>query len=129
MSLIEQILKEGYGNTDKEKVQAAITEIRNQGVMNPFMNYETVLGDKCGIEISFFDGALWISSITSYEPGGGKYGLEIILKAADKYGVICRLSPEPFGKKTLNKAKLKAWYKRHGFKDRGYDNMERLPQK
>lgn len=126
-TFIEKILKEGYGNTDKEKVLKAVKEIQSQGYPNPFNPREIIIQDKVGLEVSFFDGALWVSSITSFEQGGGRLGMEIILKTADKYQIIVRLDAEPFGKKTLNKSKLIAWYKRLGFK-KASQGYERLPK-
>lgn len=125
-TFVEKILKEGYGNTNKEEVLKAINEIRKQGSPNPFDPREIVIQNKVGVTISFFDGALWISAINSFEQGGGRLGMEIILKVADKYKVITRLDPEPYGNKTLNRSQLIAWYKRLGFKksNQGY---ERLP--
>ncbi|MEO6302150.1 MAG: hypothetical protein ABIP51_03150, partial [Bacteroidia bacterium] len=128
MSLVEKILTEGFGNTDKKEVLDAVNEIRKQGQINPFNSTEILLGNKVLVEVGFFDGALWVSSITSVEKGGGSYGMKIILDAADKHGVITRLSAEPYGKKQMNKSQLTAWYKRLGFKSKGYGQMERLPK-
>src|SRR6185369_4829545 len=129
MYLITKILFEGYGNNSKEEVLEAISDIRSQGYPNPFDTREIVIQNKVGIDISFFDGALWVSSITSYEKGGGRLGMQVILNAADKHGVIVRLSPEPFGKKTLNRSQLINWYKRLGFnRSKIQDRYERLPQ-
>ena len=129
MSIVHQILIEGFGNTDKTEVLAAVNEIRSQGQINPFNSTEVLLDNKVLVEVGFFDGSLWVSSITSIEKGGGSYAMKIICDAADKHGVIIRLSPEPYGKKTLNKSQLTTWYKKLGFKKSEHSDMQRDPIK
>lgn len=127
MSIVNKILKEGYGDSDKEKIKAAISEIASHCSAHPFERGSLVLGDVAIIQISFFDGALWISSVQSMEKRGGDKAMHLILSVADKHKVICRLSPEPFGTKQMNKTQLVAWYKRLGFKKVSMGEMERLP--
>lgn len=62
--------------------------------------------------------------------GFGDHVLKIITKEADKDGIKITLSAVPLdhaGKK-IPKGKLKAFYKKHGFKSSGGDNMIREPK-
>lgn len=127
MSLVEKILREGLGNSDVIK---AIDEIKSQAKINPYDPSELVLGDeKCGVDIRIVKDMLYISSLTAYEKGGGRFGMDLILKIADKYQVKVRLKAVPYGKKTLNKSQLKNWYNRLGFISTGQDDeMIREPK-
>jgi hypothetical protein len=110
----------------KTKVNAVIDELISIGYINPFNPREIILHDQVGVEVSYFDGGLWLSSIQSYEKGAGAgaKAMKTILAAAAKYDVVIQLSPKPFGQKEMNKTELKKWYKRLGFKSvRGGDRM------
>lgn len=132
-NLVEQILKESepikLNHPDKDKIKEAIEAIGLLGYVNPLNPKEIVIKNKVLVELSCFNNSLFINSIRSIEKGGGRLGMDIILQVADEYGIKCQVDVEPFGKNTaLNKTKLKAWYKRLGFKPKYGDLMERLPQ-
>lgn len=50
--------------------------------------------------------------------GGGAAVIRHLTRQADKHGVALYIHPKPFGDRArLNKTKLRAWYKRHGWQD------------
>jgi hypothetical protein len=119
-----------WGTSDKASINAAIEDIRNLGEINPFNSREVLIDNNVSVELSNFDGHLWINSIMTLERGRGDASrvLQKMCDIADKHQVYMGLGASPFGKtKGLNKAQLIAWYKRYGFKKVDYDTMERPP--
>ena len=110
-----------YGKSEKDTVIDAIDEIRSLGYKNPFDN-STIINDVVSVEIGYFDGHLWVSSI--YTPaeyrhqGLAKDVMTKMCDIADKHGVYMGLDAIPFGdkKNALNKTKLIRFYKSFGFK-------------
>lgn len=106
-----------YGQSSREDVHKALAGIRSLGYENPF-DGSTVIGNVL-VEVSYFDGHLWMSSILSMEKGKGnaKAVMQQICNIADKYGVYMGLTPKPFGReKGLSTSQLKEFYKGFGFK-------------
>lgn len=61
--------------------------------------------------------------------GLGTEGLKWVLALVDKHGYEVRSYVRPFGRNPgLSKAKLAAWYRRHGFKVRRDWSMTRSPR-
>jgi hypothetical protein len=119
-----------WGTSDKASINAAIEDIRNLGEINPFNSREVLIDNNVSVELSNFDGHLWINSIMTLERGRGDASrvLQKMCDIADKHQVYMGLGASPFGKtKGLNKSQLIAWYKRYGFKKVDYDTMERPP--
>jgi hypothetical protein len=101
----------------KSKVSTAIDELKSLGYINPFNSREIVLHN-ASVEVSYFDGLLWLSSIYAHEKGAGSAAMKVIMDIASKHNLTIGLSPQPFGDNGLNKTQLKDWYKRLGFKTR-----------
>lgn len=118
-------------NGNKEDLDKAVDEIRSLGYKSPFGN-GTFMPNGTEVEISNFDGGLWISSIFTPNDLRGK-GLATetmveILNIASKYNVPVRLEASPFGsQKDLTKKQLIDWYKKLGFKDIGYGELQKAP--
>lgn len=130
MIKLKRLLIKEYGNSSREDVSKALADIRRLGFENPF-DGSTVIGGNTMVEMSYFDGHLWMSSIYSTERGKGNAGAVMakICSIADKHGVYMALSPKPFGQeKGLNTGQLKTFYKKYGFKDIGMGMMERTPK-
>lgn len=84
---------------------------------NPFGDRERIMDQSVGIECYPFNGNIHFAAIRSFYPSQGKASaaLDKFLALADSFGVTVECDAKPFGNKGLNKAKLTAWYKRHGF--------------
>lgn len=114
----------------KDVIQKAIDEIRSLGYKNPFDN-STVIGDNVLVEVSNFDGYLWLNSIMTVEKGRGDASkvLDKICEIADKHQVTIVLTPVPFGRgKIFTKKQLRDWYGRHGFVKYHIEDMKRQPK-
>jgi hypothetical protein len=112
----------------KSKVNAAIGELLTIGYLNPINSREIILHDTAAVEVSYFDGVLWLSSIQSYEKGAGTKAMRTLMEVATKHDIAIHLSPEPFGEKGMNKTQLKRWYNSLGFKTVWGDIMEWKPE-
>lgn len=128
--IYKTFLESTHVESNLNDITSAIKDIRKLGVINPFLSSEVIINDNVKLEVSKFDGALWISSISTIDRGKGDASkvLKMICDIADKYNVVIRMKPEPYGtKKGLNKGQLVSWYKRHGFKKTEWGEMERIP--
>lgn len=127
--IYKQLKESTYKISDEKDIVAAIKKIRSLGISNPFLPGETIIDDNVKLEVTKFDGALWISSISTMERSKGDASkvLKKVCDIADEYNVIIRMSPEPYGNKGLTKNQLIRWYKRYGFKNISWGEMERLP--
>lgn len=129
--IYKQLLEASHHVSDKQDIMNAINDVEALGIQNPFNRSEIIIDDNVQLEVSNFDGALWISSIFTIErgKGDGSRVLQKICDIADKHNVVIRCSPEPFGDTNgLNKSELVKWYKRNGFKSIGWGELERLPK-
>lgn len=128
--IYKSLLEYTHVVSDDKDIISAIRDIRNLGISNPFLPTETIINDNVKLEVSKFDGSLWIQSISTIEHGKGDASkvLKMVCDIADKHNVVIRMAPEPYGtEKGLNKTQLINWYKRYGFKKISYGEMERLP--
>lgn len=120
--------------SNKADVIKVINKIRSKGQVNPINNHEVLFttggNTMVGVEMSYFDGYLWMSSITSYEDkrtGTASAVLKFILDEADKAGIPVAGTVKPIGNEGLSKSQLMAWYKRYGFINKG-DRVVREPK-
>lgn len=93
---------------------------------NPLNPREVIVGD-AAVEVSVFDGALFLDSVRAFSPGNGAgtAALQAVLQAADQFGAEVRLDAVPLGRKPMNQAELKRWYSSHGFVHKGDGYMIR----
>jgi hypothetical protein len=128
----EKLINEAlsFNNENKEDVLKAIKEIEKSCYVNPFGNGLVLKDNSAMLDIEYFDNTLWISSIFSMQKGGGTKAMNLICKAADMYGVECRLVAKPFGTKEgmLTAPQLVKWYKNFGFKTIRFGEMKRAPK-
>jgi hypothetical protein len=114
----------------KEIIQQAVDEIRSLGYKNPFDN-STVIDDNVLVEVSNFDGYLWLNSIMTIVKGRGD-ATEVLIKIcdiADKYQITIVLTPKPFGNgNILTEKQLRDWYGKYGFKKYHLEDMKRNPK-
>ena len=128
------------GRETNENMNAFFKELRGLGFSNPFLPSETVImregGDKesgAAVDVMPWYGRLHLSSIRSLKRGEGNasYALNKVIELADKNNLTIELDPKPFKTgiegKDFTLKQLKAWYKRHGFKEEGA-RMVREPQ-
>ena len=133
----DQFVNEDYVDkrTDtksEEIIQKAVDKIRSLGYKNPFNN-STIINDRVTVEVSNFDGYLWLNSIMTLERGKG-YASEVLQKIcdiADEFQVTLVLTPVPFGKdkkEILTTSQLIKWYKKYGFVKYHIEDMKRQPK-
>jgi len=104
---------------------AMLTEFYNSTKANPFGGNEQVFMHENGGGFGAVsmspdageDALLWLESIRAfgYGKGYGNYMLKKVTDMADKHGVTLKLVAIPYGDKPMTAAKLKAWYRKHGF--------------
>jgi hypothetical protein len=117
--------------SSKDVVLKVVDKIRSLGYKNPLGN-ETII-DNVTVEVYYFDGYLHLSSIMTLSDdkkiSNATSVMMKICKIADDFGVTIKLTPEPFGKKSLNRKDLIKWYKMFGFKHKfDYEDMKRQPK-
>ena len=88
---------------DKELVNKALKDIRSLGQMNPINPREIIFeGGIVSLEVNYFDGHLWISSIytdtENRNQGKATKVMQDICNIADKYQVPIQMDVSPFGK-------------------------------
>lgn len=114
----------------KDVIQKAVDEIRSLGYKNPFDN-STVIDDRVLVEVSNFDGYLWLNSIFTVDKrqGFSSKVLQMICDIADKYQITMRLTPVPFGTgEIMNTKQLTKWYSKFGFVKFRLEDMKRPPK-
>ena len=126
------------GSNNSNALNAFLEEFDKETTPNPFFHRMRIWNDSIGFEVYKFDGSIHIASVISLDKknsGNGSTGMKWLTGLADKHGVKLDLAVKPIknaGAKdgiNLNKAQLKAWYKRNGFISVGSDHMVRTPQK
>lgn len=101
---------------------------------HPFARHLRIWNNSVGFEVSAFNGVIDLGAIMSFiEKGAGhaSQALKWFTDLADKHGVDIELAVQPIKnagdptRKSLTKAQLTAWYRRHGFKSTGGEYMLR----
>lgn len=118
-----------------ERIKALLAELREKTEPHPFARgirlYKNV-----GLDVeNYWDQEVHLKSIMSFEQKGAGQAteaLKFLLALADKHQVPITLEVVPIKNagaegKSLTKAELSAWYKRHGFTGSSV-NMVRMPK-
>ena len=117
-----------------ERVNALIAELRSKTEPHPF-DRGIRLYKNVGLDVeNYWDTEAHLKSIMSFEEKGAgqaSEALKFLLALADKHKVPVTLDVVPIKNagakgKSLSKADLAAWYKRHGFVGNA-NNMIRMP--
>ena len=133
-SVLSATLKLGGSGNAGAKLDAFLHEFDSKTKPNPFMPDMGVWENSIGFELSKFDDAIHISSITSFDrknAGNASRGLKWLCELADKHKVKLELFAVPMKNagdregKSLTASQLIAWYKRNGFVRDGDDYMIR----
>ena len=131
MIRLKRLLLFEYMMSPKEDINAALADVIKLGVLNPINRREVIINDSVVVEISNFDGHLWMNSIHSMDKHLGKASevLKQICDIADNHNVGMALEAKAFGtsKDKLTTSQLVNWYRKFGFKPIGYGTMERVP--
>lgn len=136
-----QLRGQPEASDDLKKNQAFVRKIHGKATPNPMgHNFYFQLkksDDESAIVLVLLNAMNWGVVISEMIVAEGKTGqgygnhiLKMITKEADKDGIKLSLSAVPLahaGKK-IPKGKLKAFYKKHGFKSDGGDTMRREPK-
>ena len=131
MIRLKRLLLFEYMMSPKEDINAALADVIKLGVINPINRREVIINDSVVVEISNFDGHLWMNSIHSMNKHLGKASevMKQICDIADNHNVGMALEAKAFGtsKDKLTTSQLVNWYRKFGFKPIGYGTMERVP--
>lgn len=131
MIRLKRLLLFEYMMSPKEDINAALADVIKLGVINPINRREVIINDSVVVEISNFDGHLWMNSIHSMDKHLGKASevMKQICDIADNHNVGMALEAKAFGtsKDKLTTSQLVNWYRKFGFKPIGYGTMERVP--
>lgn len=134
--------KDGETPEEKQKrasaLDAFLKDFDAGTEVHPWYSRMSIWKDSVGIELRKWQGMIHISNIMSFakkNDGNASNAMKWLCQLADKHGVKMDLEVVPIKNagaregKSLNKAELKAWYKRNGFKPVGGDHMMREPTK
>jgi len=131
MIRLKRLLLFEYMMSPKEDINAALADVIKLGVFNPINRREVIINGSVVVEVSNFDGHLWMNSIHSIDKHLGKASevLKQICDIADNHNVGMALEAKAFGtnKDKLTTSQLVNWYRKFGFKPIGYGTMERVP--
>lgn len=131
MIRLKRLLLFEYLQSPKEDINAALADVIKLGVINPINRRDVIINGSVVVEVSNFDGHLWLNSIHSIDKHLGKATevLKQICDIADNHNVGMALEAKAFGtsKDKLTTSQLVNWYRKFGFKPIGYGTMERVP--
>jgi hypothetical protein len=133
MIRLKRLLLFEYLQSPKEDINAAIADVVKLGIINPINRREVIINDTVIVEITNFDGHMWMNSILSMDRHIGKASevMKQICDIADNHNVGMALEAKAFGanntKDKLTTSQLVNWYRKFGFKPIGYGTMERVP--
>lgn len=99
--------------------------------INPRERVVVVNGQWVGVvELGLWSNVMTLSLIRSFEgkQGAGTAMLKLVTELADRHGVTLMLDAVPVGKGGPSAAKLKAWYRKHGFVGTSAGSMVRQPK-
>ncbi len=126
------VLIREYTPSNPSDIDKAIKEIEKLGIRNPIDPNKIVIDNTVVIEVQNFDERLMLSSILSIDKNKGNASnvMKKITDIADKYHVTIALTPEPFGRDAnkLTKSQLIKFYKKFGFKNDEFGDMERISE-
>lgn len=119
-------------NAPKENINKAVNEIVSMGELSPMGDRNIFMPNGTIVEVSNFDGSLYISSIMTpvrlRGQGLATETMSAILDIASKNNVPVTLTASPFGKqKDLTQKQLTKWYKSLGFKELDYGTLQKEP--